>query len=55
MNKREIPPLHEIAKLEYQYKLLYFLRDLGIKSAQQPAIDAWTYYVYIMAELTVGG
>lgn len=55
MSRREIPPLHEVAKLEYKYKFLYFLRDLGIKSAKGPAVEVWKYYTYIQAELTVGG
>lgn len=55
MAKRDIPPLHEIAKLEYRFKFLYFLRDLGIKSAHEPAVAALQYYLDIQAELTVGG
>jgi hypothetical protein len=55
MNQREIPPLHEVAKLEQKIKLLYFLRDLGIKSAYLPAQDVWNRYMFILGELTVGG
>lgn len=55
MTKREIPPLHEVAKMEYKYKFLYFLRDLGIKSAHDPAVKVWTAYAFIQGELTVGG
>lgn len=47
-------PLHEIAKLEQKYKFLYFLRDIGIASAQGPAIFTWTEYVSIQGALTLG-
>ena len=52
MKLREVPPLHEIAKLEYKFKLLYFLVDLGIESALIPARIIWDKYVYIQSELT---
>ncbi len=55
MIKREIPPLHEVAKLEYKFKLFFFLRDLGIKSAREPAVAVWKEYMYILGELSVGG
>jgi hypothetical protein len=55
MNRREIPPLHEIAKLELQFRLLFFLRDLGIKSAHTPAKEVWEVYMNVLSELTVGG
>lgn len=54
MNRREIPPLHEVAKLEYKYKFLYFLRDIGIKTANEPAVSVWKEYMYIQGELTIG-
>jgi hypothetical protein len=55
VNKREIPPLHEIAKLEYQFRFLYFLRDLGIQSANIPAKKITLKYMVIQAELAIGG
>jgi len=55
MTRREIPPLHEIAKLELKFKLLFFLRDLGIKSADAPAVKVWEAYMHILSKLTVGG
>lgn len=54
MTRREIPPLHEVAKLEYKFKLMFFLRDLGIKSACEPADTIWKHYMHILGELTVG-
>lgn len=50
-----ISPLHEVAKLEFKYKLLYFLRDIGIKSAHAPAVALWKEYLFIQSELTIGG
>lgn len=55
MNRTEIPPLHEIAKIEYKYRFLYFLRDLGIKSAHEPAVEVWKRFMFIQGALTVGG
>lgn len=45
----------EISKIEAKYRFLYFLRDLGIKSAHGPAVEEWQKYLYIQAELTVNG
>jgi len=53
MTRREIPPLHEIAKLELKFKLMFFLRDLGIKSARGPADVIWKHYMFILGELAV--
>lgn len=32
-------------RLESKYKLLYFLRDIGIKSAHKPAVDSWLVFM----------
>jgi hypothetical protein len=56
MSKREVPPnAHEIAKLESKMFLLYFLRDIGIKSATEAASDFWDVYVVLLSHLSVGG
>lgn len=52
---REIPPLHEIAKIELKFKFLYFIRDIGIKSAHAPAVETWKRYMDLQAALSVGG
>lgn len=52
---REIPPLHEVARLEYEYRFLFFLRDIGIESALEPAVESWRRYMFIQGQLTVGG
>jgi hypothetical protein len=46
MARRKIVAAHEIAKLSSKYLLLYFLWDLGIKSAKAPAIEAWHNYIH---------
>lgn len=51
MNLPEVPTLHEVRRLELTYRLLFFLRDLGIKSAFQPSIDAWTDYMHVTGQL----
>lgn len=43
--------LHELRKLELKFKLLYFLRDLNIKSSFEPAVDCWTDYVSRLSTL----
>lgn len=53
--KREVSPLHEIAKIEYRFKFFYFLRDLGIKSAVEPAQNTIARYMDMLADLTLGG
>lgn len=54
MNKLNHQSSHEIAKLESKYKFLYFLCDIGIKSAGSPATEAWVDYVFIQGQLAVG-
>lgn len=49
----EIPKIHEVRRLELTYKLMYVLRDLGIKSAIQPSIDLWTDYMHIHGQLMI--
>ena len=55
MSQREIPPLHEVAKLEYKLKFMLFLCNIGIKSAFEVADELWIKYTLMMAELSVGG
>lgn len=50
--KRELPPeAHEIAKLDAKVRFLYFLRDLGIKSACPIAVEQWTKFANVLAHL----
>jgi len=53
MNLPEVPPLHEIRKLELKYRFLFMLRDLGVASARQPAIDTWSEYIEIVGQLVL--
>jgi hypothetical protein len=53
MSKRELPSLHELAKIECKFRLLFFLRDLSIKSACIPADIVWKHYMFILGELTL--
>jgi len=55
MKSQEVPHLHAVAKLELTFKLLFFLRDLGIKNAILPADIVWRDYMEIVAHLSVGG
>ena len=56
MAKREIPPdSHEIAKLDAKVRFLYFLSDLGLKSAVPVASEQWNKFASILAYLSVGG
>lgn len=56
MVKRELSPfLHEIAILELRYRFMFFLKDLGIKSATPASDEAWQAYMMTISELTVGG
>lgn len=50
MSKRETPP-HEVARLEVLHKFLYFIRDMGIKTAHEPAVKAWQEYVIMQSHL----
>jgi hypothetical protein len=43
--------LHELRKLELRYRLLFFLRDIGIKSAKAPAVKVWNHYMDATAQL----
>lgn len=43
--------VHEIRRREIAVRFLYFLRDLGIKSADEPAVKEWLYYCYLLGEL----
>ena len=52
MSRREIPPLHEIAKLELKFKFFYFLLDLGIVSAARPGHITWEAFMHVQSELT---
>lgn len=45
--------MHEIAKLEYKFKLFYFLVDLGIATAHEPANNTWDKYC--TAQISVMG
>lgn len=46
--------LHEITKIDLRYKFLYFLRDLGIRSAHEPAVEAWKRHIYVVGALHNG-
>lgn len=46
--------LHEITKIDLRYKFLYFLRDLGIRSAHEPAVATWKKYIDIVGSLHNG-
>ena len=43
--------LHELRKLELTYRLLFLLRDIGIKSAKVPAVKVWDSYMDATAQL----
>ena len=47
----EVPQAHAIRKLELTYRLMFLLRDLGIKSAIQPSIDSWDSFMAIQSYL----
>lgn len=53
MYSLEIPELHEIRRLELIYRLLFFLRDLGIESAREPAVIVWTEYMHVVGALMI--
>ena len=44
-------PLHALAKFEYQVRFFYFLRDLGIKSADQAAKAACHSYIEMLTHI----
>lgn len=46
--------LHEITKIDLRYRFLYFLRDLGISSAHEPAVEAWKEHIFIVGALHNG-
>jgi hypothetical protein len=37
--------IQDLQKLELHFRLLYFLRDLGIRSSFEPAAATWTDYM----------
>ncbi len=45
---------HEITKTDSKMKFFYFLRDLGIKSAQEPAQITWKRHIEILTHLYNG-
>ena len=45
----------ELYKLEVKYKFLYFLKDIGIKSAAEPAKEASSYYMWVIGEIAKQG
>jgi len=47
------PNSHELAKLECKLKFLYFLRDLGIKTAIPASVAAFVEYMEKVSELSV--
>lgn len=55
MIRNEVYPYHYLAELEIQYRFLYALRDLGIKSAGHQANVAWTTYMIVVGRITEGG
>ena len=46
--------MHEITRVELTYRLMFFLYDLGIKSARAPAIITWQRYMYIQTSIAEG-
>lgn len=42
----------ELVKLEVTVRFLYFLKDIGIRSACDQAGQKWQYYVYIISEMS---
>jgi hypothetical protein len=46
--------IDEISQIEAKYKFFYFLRDLGIKSAFQPAVVSWKKYIEIVLDMRIG-
>lgn len=46
--------VHELSRLECEYKFFYLLRDIGIKSAHEPAANAWLNYMFILGQLSIG-
>ena len=51
MYSRYTPSTHRLRKLELTYRLMYFLRDVGVKTAHSQAVDNWTEYMYCQAAL----
>jgi len=43
--------VQEIERMERTMKFLYFLRDIGIDSSVEPAREAFTAYMELLAEL----
>ena len=41
-------------RMYYKYRLLYFLRDIGIKSAQYEAVHSWLAYFNLLQDATDG-
>ena len=44
---------HEITKLECKVKLLYFLRDIGVKAAKEASIEAFIQYMDTISEMAM--
>jgi hypothetical protein len=42
---------HNVQKLELTYRLLFFLRDMGIDSAHIPAVLTWDQYVVVTTQI----
>lgn len=57
MNRNRLTPItaEEVLRTELQMKLLYLLRDLGIKSANPALQIAFRMHMDLIAELSVGG
>jgi hypothetical protein len=47
------PNSHELAKLECKLKFLYFLRDLGLRTAIPASTEAFIEYMEKISELLV--
>jgi hypothetical protein len=47
--------VHSLRKLELTFKFMYFLRDIGIKSAKDPASKLWAEYVNILSKIGIEG
>jgi hypothetical protein len=53
MKSPEILPHSDFTKLERKFKLLYFLYDIGIESALEPAQLIWDKYIHIQSQQAV--
>ena len=46
--------LHELYEIEVRFKILFFLRDIGVNSATIPANEVWNSYVHKLTYISNG-